>query len=377
MDNELLEKDRAKVGEFLSLAESGALQAGLTPAQKNKINQYIIDQRNIYANAAYAAQSGRVKKSSPDYIAQIQQMNKVKSNLVNLANQQKAIAANQQQYLDDFQSDRISKANYIQEDPNSLVDVYTGKADLGVDEDGNILFKVGDKFKPYIQLADYSLKATDTANKVLNIVEKVNNAKNRISGSSLGVINNNLKSLIEKGGRNTLLSLLQDDLLPGFENANIPKEFYKKENYTQLKDFFLSTMKDIILDINGQLPNPYSKGKDIKKQNLTALTGLDDRSRNAYYNTIVNSPAGQTIVIPNFSAPDDPSPARGYGAYNYNFLKSADGQYNYVATDRKGNIMKKGTFTKAELEEMLLGQAMTPQLDGDSPETATEWTPGN
>ena len=39
--------------------------------------------------------------------------------------------------------------------------------------------------------------------------------------------------------------------------------------------------------------------------------------------------------------------------------------------------MKKGTFTKAELEEMLLGQAMTPQLDGDSPETATEWTPGN
>jgi hypothetical protein len=110
MNEELINSDREKTAQFLSKAQSGALQAGLSPAQREKINQYVIEQRNIYVNNALIAQE--FDKSTPAYMEAIQNMNGVRNNLSNLANQQKSIAENQKQYLDDFSSDRISKANY-------------------------------------------------------------------------------------------------------------------------------------------------------------------------------------------------------------------------------------------------------------------------
>lgn len=262
MDDNLFDKDRIKAAQFLNAAETGAIQAGLNPKQREKVNQYVIDQRNKYVNAAWAAGSGRFDKKSPAYIELIQEMNQVKTNLSNLANQQKAVAENQQQYLDDFQSDRISKANYDPNSPSVLMDVYTGNADLQIDEGGNLMFGKDGQFKRYSDIADYALKATDTANTILNVADKLAASRYRLPNASLKLQKNRIKSIIDKGGRKSLLSLIQDDLLPGFSDIEIPQELYKPENYSNLKNFFLGTLDSALDDVNNGLPqNPkYNKG---------------------------------------------------------------------------------------------------------------------
>ena len=262
MDDNLFDKDRIKAAQFLNAAEAGAIQAGLNPKQREKVNQYVIDQRNKYVNAAFAAGSGGFDKNTPAYIELIQEMNQVKTNLSNLANQQKAVAENQQQYLDDFQSDRISKANYDPNSPSVLMDVYTGNADLQIDEGGNLMFGKDGQFKRYSDIANYTLKATDTANAVLNVADKLAASRYRVPNASLKLQKNRIKSIIDKGGRKSLLSLIQDDLLPGFSDIEIPQELYKPENYSNLKNFFLNTLDSALDDVNNSLPqNP----KFIKK----------------------------------------------------------------------------------------------------------------
>lgn len=266
MEDNLFDKDRIKAAQFLNAAEAGAIQAGLNPKQREKVNQYVIDQRNKYVNAAWAASSGRFDKKAPAYIELIQEMNQVKTNLFNLANQQKAVAENQQQYLDDFQSDRISKANYDPHSPSVLMDVYTGNADLQIDEAGNLMFGKDGQFKRYSDIADYTLKATDIANAVLNVADKLAASRYRVPNASLKLQKNSIKSIIDKGGRKSLLSLMQDDLLPGFSDIEIPQELYKPENYSNLKNFFLSTLDNALDDVNNSLPqNP----KFIQKTNPT------------------------------------------------------------------------------------------------------------
>lgn len=262
MDDNLFDQDRIKAAQFLNAAEAGAIQAGLNPKQREKVNQYVIDQRNKYVNAAYAASSGSFGKTTPAYIELIQEMNQVKTNLSNLANQQKVIADKQKEYLDDFQADRISKANYDPDSPSILMDIYTGNAELNIDEGGNLMFGKDGQFKRYSELADYSLKATDTANEILNVADKLAASRYRVPNASLKLQKNRVKALIDKGGRNTLLSLMQDDLLPGFNDIDIPKELYKRENYGKLKDFFLSTLDSAMDDVNNNLPQDprYNKG---------------------------------------------------------------------------------------------------------------------
>ncbi|MEN8835271.1 MAG: hypothetical protein ABF265_04535, partial [Polaribacter sp.] len=198
----------------------------------------------------------------------IQEMNQVKTNLSNLANQQKAVAENQQQYLDDFQSDRISKANYDPNSPSVLMDVYTGNAELQIDEAGNLMFGKEGQFKRYSDIADYTLKATDTANTVLNVADKLAASRYRVPNASLKLQKNRIKSIIDKGGRKSLLSLIQDDLLPGFGDIEIPQELYKPENYSNLKNFFLGTLDSALDDVNNGLPeNPR-----LTKKTSTAST---------------------------------------------------------------------------------------------------------
>lgn len=282
MDDNLLDKDRQQVAQFLQAAESGAAQAGLTGLQREKINEFVVDQRNNYVNAAMVINSGRFSKSSPAYLEAIQRMNRVKSNLANLANQQKMIAENQKQYLDDFQSDRISKANYDKNSPAMLTDVYTGKADLKIDELGNLMFGKDDKFKKYSDIANYSLKATDTANDLLNIADRLAASKYRMTNASLKLHKNRIKNKIDKGGRNELLSLIKDDLLPGFSDLEIPQELYNPENYSKLKDFFLGTLNTALDDINNSLPKDpkFNKTSEINiqpKSKYDSGASLQDR----------------------------------------------------------------------------------------------------
>ena len=267
-EEQLLSKDRQKVAQFLSLADSGTVQAGLTPKQKQQQTEYIMRQRDIYANAAFRAQDKLVPKTSPAYLQNIQEMNQVKSNLENLAVQQKAIGDNQQQYLDDVENGRISKANYVDGKSNGLADIYSGVANMNIDDFGNLTFEVDGEYKPYAQVADYSLKSIDTANGILDLVDKVAGSKKPMNKAQMGMFNNRIKSIINEASRSDVVSLIKDDLLPGFENIDIDSEMFKTENLPALKDIVINTINSAAGDINSSIPVHI----DGPKENTPKLT---------------------------------------------------------------------------------------------------------
>ena len=288
-EEQLLSRDRQKVAQFLSLAESGTVQAGLTPKQKQQQQEYIMRQRDIYANAAFRAQDKLIPKTSPAYLENIQEMNQVKSNLENLALQQMAIGENQQQYLDDVESGRVSKANYVDGKSNGLADIYSGQANMNIDDFGNITFEVDGEYKPYAQLADYSLKAIDTANGILDMVDKVAGSKTQLSQAQMGIFNNRIKSILDGASKADVISLVKDDLLPGFENIDIDSELFKTEKLADLKTQVQNIITTAAKDINDSIVTPQrGGGRKSKKSSATSTSeeeviyGFDEDSKKYY-----------------------------------------------------------------------------------------------
>ena len=375
-----LSMDRGKIAEFLSLAESGTVQAGLNQEQKQMVNDYVVAQRNEYANAAFRAKTERKMRGGAYYLDAVHTMNNVKRNLANLATQQKAIADNQKQYLEDAQANRLSKANYDKDNPSVLADIYTGGAEMLIDQQGNIMFNANGEFKPYTQLADYALKATDTANSILNVVDGLYNSRYKKNDVALKQISNQIKLIVEEGGRPALLSLMQDNLLPGFEDIEIPDELYAKENQDKLQAFFLGTLDSAMQGINAQLPEYVrvdKKNKNDKKETkeLTALalTGLDDRSRKNIYNTAFNLIPGEKTGFFKMSFKGDKSPTYAggqyYGDITYQIVKGNDAKLYLLAYDSKGNELKSKSrsITSDQLaEELYLSQAAGDQLTAEN-----------
>ena len=289
-EEQLLSKDRQKVAQFLSLADSGTVQAGLTPKQKQQQAEYIMRQRDIYANAAFRAQDKLIPKTSPAYLQNIQEMNQVKSNLENLAVQQKAIGDNQQQYLEDVENGRISKANYVDGKSNGLADIYSGVANMNIDDFGNLTFEVDGEYKPYAQVADYSLKSIDTANGILDLVDKVAGSKKPMNKAQMGMFDNRIKSIINEASRSDVVSLIKDDLLPGFENIDIDSEMFKTENLPALKDIVINTINSAANDINSSIPVHVDGPKENTPKQTQAEINRKEKQETIEYRgkTIVN-----------------------------------------------------------------------------------------
>ena len=249
-ENAVKAKDVQKVGEFLSKAESGAVAAGMTPAQKEQQREFLMQQKMKYANAAQRASATFTNTQGPGMLSAVQDMNQVKENLSRLALQQKAIGANQQQYLDDFQNGRISKANYINGKDGGLADIYAGEAEMKIDEFGNINYKVNGEFQPYTNLADYSLKSIDTANSILGSIDKIADSKSPLNKAQMGLFINNMRGMIEQADTSDLYSLIKDNLLPGLENIEFDESLFEPENIGELKEKFLEVISIAAEEVN-------------------------------------------------------------------------------------------------------------------------------
>jgi hypothetical protein len=217
-------------------------------------------------------------------------MNQVKSNLENLAVQQKAIGDNQQQYLDDVENGRISKANYVDGKSNGLADIYSGVANMNIDDFGNLTFEIDGEYKPYAQVADYSLKSIDTANGILDLVDKVASSKKPMNKAQMGMFDNRIKSIINEASRSDVVSLIKDDLLPGFESIDIDSEMFKTENLPALKDIVINTINSAANDINSSIPVHVDGPKENTPKKTQAEINREEKQETIEYRgkTIVN-----------------------------------------------------------------------------------------
>lgn len=405
--NKLVQADRDKVGKFLAVAESGAVRSGLTPEQQRKQREYVQRQADIYSNAAFRATNKGLKPTDPAYLDNVREMNGVRNNLENLAAQQKAIEKNQKQFLDDFNEGRISKANYADGSTMPLVNIYSGEANMEIDDYGNLMFEDGlGKFKPYTQLADYSLKSYDTANSLLSDIEKIADSKKGLSDAQMGLFKNKIATTINEASRSDVLSMISDGLLPGLDDLEIPEDLTNPENIGQLKSFIIETIGNAGTEINDSFFNSSSSdsgsgsdlgsGSDSDSSKKTkdgyvmgSNTGIPLDQRQSYFDQITNLEAGDKIKIEGFSGSNDPKPTRkgGRGKVDYTIVSKGDGTYAYLGIDSKTNKeVTSGEISEAQLKLEMLGEGsgdplvnaeiVAPGEAGSSPENPATWSPG-
>jgi len=403
--NKLVQTDRDKVGEFLAVAESGAVKAGLTPEQQRKQREYVQRQADIYSNAAFRATNKGLKPTDPAYLDNVREMNGVRNNLENLATQQKAIEKNQKQFLDDFNEGRISKANYADGSTMPLVNIYSGKSNMEIDDYGNLMFEDGlGEFKPYTQLADYSLKSYDTANSLLSDIGKIADSKKGLSDAQMGLFKNKIATTINEASRSDILSMLSDDLLPGLDDLEIPEDLTNPENIGQLKSFIIETIGNAGTEINNSFFTPSSSdsgsdsdsgpGSDPNKKTkdgyvMGSNTGIPLDQRQSYFDQITNMPAGDRITIEGFSGSNDPKPTRkgGRGKVDYTIQSKGDGTYAYLGIDSKTKKeVISGDISEEQLRLEMLGEGPGDPLQnaevvpanevGSSEDNPATWSPG-
>ena len=125
----------AKVANSIRAMKGNVDVTGLTAADQKAVNTFLIEQKDIYAQAANLAAT--LKPGTPEYTAQVDIMNNVNNSFVSLKENLNSYELGQTQYTDS--SKDFSKGNNI-DNAEFKADVFTGKKSFKVGGGGNLLF---------------------------------------------------------------------------------------------------------------------------------------------------------------------------------------------------------------------------------------------
>ena len=125
----------AKVANSIRAMKGNVDVTGLSAADQKTVNTFLIEQKDIYAQAANLAAT--LKPGTPEYTAQVDIMNNVNNSFVSLKENLNSYELGQTQYIDSAQD--FSKGNNI-DNADFTGDVFTGKSSFKVGGGGNLLF---------------------------------------------------------------------------------------------------------------------------------------------------------------------------------------------------------------------------------------------
>lgn len=234
---QLPEDDNASTAAYIEKLNTGGAKLGMPPGSKAKINSYLIGLRTKYADAA--SRLRLLNSNSPEYQEHVATMNGVNQAMVTLADQVDSFNENQVGYIQDFDNNALSKADEIEGKASAISKLYRGALDLEINEDGTLKFGQDGKYAPYSAIARHTVKDFKTADKILKLTNDMYETKEPMGSTRKNLVLNQVKGLIQEGGRESVISMINDGLIPGFENVKIPQELYKVENYGKLEQFFL------------------------------------------------------------------------------------------------------------------------------------------
>ena len=125
----------AKVANSIRAMKGNVDVTGLSAADQKAVNTFLIEQKDIYAQAANLAAT--LKPGTPEYTAQVDIMNNVNNGFVTLKENLDSYELGQTQYTDSSQD--FSKGNNIG-DAEFKSNVFLGKTPFKVGGGGNLLF---------------------------------------------------------------------------------------------------------------------------------------------------------------------------------------------------------------------------------------------
>lgn len=203
----------SKTASYINSLNSNVDLSELTSDQQNAVTNYLVKQRNVYADAA--SRIARIEDpASPEYMELRDVMNSVQMSFNNLSNQLKSYKEDKASYLKDFENKTISDGNALNT-LNEASNMYTDKGLLGVDAGGGLVFWNDEKgdYDSYNQIKKPFLKDFQSADQIMQLNEQVYNSGAPLTGARRNMVRQKLNSMISQGGRETLLSLASDDFI--------------------------------------------------------------------------------------------------------------------------------------------------------------------
>jgi hypothetical protein len=240
-----------KLANYLKQLPGDPDFSGIPQKYRNTLSSYLTNLKAEYVNEASVLDQLMV--GSEDYMNAVSKMNQVKAAMENLDSQFKLYGENKKAVIEDIEGQTISLYGENQENVNLLRAIYNEEYDIRIDETGGIHFIGEDGEIALNKLPDYGIKDYETAQAMMKLGSDVyrNSYKNGIALTPDDIMyhqyKNQLKMAIDKGGKNSLMSILYDGLVGDVVMANDPSMQQAIQGYKNGEMSF-STLRDITVD---------------------------------------------------------------------------------------------------------------------------------
>lgn len=244
-----------KVAGYIDALDTNVDITELTETQQNAVTNYLVKQRNEYANAANMI--AKIEDpSNPMYSELRDKINGIQMSFKNLAGQVNSYKKDKASYLKDFDNNLISDGNELSTLSESA-NLYTDGADLGVGAGGGLVFWNQDKetYSSYNQMPKPFLKDFKAADQLLEMNSSVYSSGKALTGARKNMMRQKLNNMISKGGRSSLLSMASDDfIMEGGLGIQDP-ELFKPGNEDALKQAVLDSYMEVLSNSAAQGAN--------------------------------------------------------------------------------------------------------------------------
>jgi hypothetical protein len=244
-----------KVSGYIDALDTNVDITELTETQQKAVTNYLVKQRNEYANAA--SMIAKIEDpSSPMYSELRDKINGIQMSFKNLAGQVNSYKKDKASYLKDFDNNLISDGNELGTLSESA-NLYTDGADLGVGAGGGLVFWNQNKetYSSYNQMPKPFLKDFGAADQLLQMNSSVYSSGQALTGARKNMMRQKLNNIISKGGRSSLLSMASDDfIMEGGLGIQDP-ELLKPGNEDALKQVVMDSYMEVLSNSANQGAN--------------------------------------------------------------------------------------------------------------------------
>lgn len=228
-----------QIAGYVNRMKSNVDLAGISPEQQKAIQSYLVNQKNEYVKAANEIVN--YSASDPEYMRYADIMNSVNNSFVNLSNTLKTYKANQAEFVDDFQNNRLSNGDLVRK--KHAGEIYDPKTIFSI-ENGDFIFSTSDGKK--VNFRDFknpSEKAFKTATSIATIANTVYKAGAKLNPTQASSIRLQLEEAFNTNP-DALRSIAADGFFNGQPMAIDQKALNNVEDVDELQTIVINQLME-------------------------------------------------------------------------------------------------------------------------------------
>lgn len=212
------------VGNAMSKMKSDVDLTAFSPEEQKNIKSYLVNQRNIYADAAN--QIAQIDdKSSPEYLHYVDVMNGVNQGFQNLKGQLDAYKENKVEFAEGVRTGMFSEGNDDAQYAKAarmfgLVDGEDVNVPFQIGQDGNLGFDIDGEYTSFKEFRQPFAKDYKVANSILKQTADLYKNHTELSGPNKNMLRLNLEASLRDP--ETIQSLVNDFEADGLNLSDIP-----------------------------------------------------------------------------------------------------------------------------------------------------------